>query len=265
MSQLGAATDVVGDEVNRAAVDTSVADELFAVVDLLEAQPSLRRAFSDPSSSALERARLSEKLFSGKVSDEALTTLGKVVSQEWPTAAALVEGVETTGVQIVLRAAQQAGNLEQVQTELHQFATLVDQDHDLSDALRNREVPLEMRRALVGTLVDGRVSAQSSQLLQRAAAGRRRNFPVTVQGYLDDAATIANEQIVEVVSAKALDDARVARLRRALEAHAGGPVALQLSVDPKVIGGLSIKMGDTVFESTVAGRLDDVRRQMNRK
>jgi len=48
-----------------------------------------------------------------------------------------------------------------------------------------------------------------------------------------------------------------------LEAQGGGPVLLQITVDENVIGGMSVDLGTHVFESTVAGRLDEARRLLN--
>ena len=63
--------------------------------------------------------------------------------------------------------------------------------------------------------------------------------------------------------ARPLDTGRIQRLRRALEARVGGPVLLLIEVDENVIGGMSVDLGTHVFESTVAGRLDEVRRLLN--
>ena len=77
------------------------------------------------------------------------------------------------------------------------------------------------------------------------------------------AAALAGERIAQVTVARPLDEAREERLRRALEARVGGPVSLQIEVDEKVLGGMSITLGEHIFESTVAGRLDEARRLLN--
>jgi len=74
------------------------------------------------------------------------------------------------------------------------------------------------------------------------------------------AASLAGQQIARVTVARPLDEARTERLRRALEAQVGGPVTLQVEVDPEVLGGMNIVLGDHIIESTTAGRLDDARR-----
>ena len=77
------------------------------------------------------------------------------------------------------------------------------------------------------------------------------------------AADVAGEKIARVTVARPLDEARVARLKRALEAQVGRTVSLQIDVDPSVLGGMNVAIDDDVIESTVAARLDQVRRQLN--
>lgn len=68
----------------------------------------------------------------------------------------------------------------------------------------------------------------------------------------------AHEGVVEarIVSAMALDDAQAARLVRQLEAKYGRKVSAQIEVDPQLIGGVKIMVGDKVIDATVRGRLE---------
>jgi F-type H+-transporting ATPase subunit delta len=76
------------------------------------------------------------------------------------------------------------------------------------------------------------------------------------------AARLAGQRIAKVTVARELDAGRVSRLRSALEAQVGAPVSLQVTVDPAVLGGVNVSLGDDVYESTVAARLEDARRQL---
>lgn len=241
-------------------VEAYGADELFAVVDLLENQAPLRRSLSDPSSTAESRAALATRLFANRISSSAMAVLAEVANGTFPSGRALVAALETQGLRAMLRVAQGSGDLERVQQELHDFATTVDSDSALSDTLRNRTYPLQARRELVSRLISNRAHPITERLLARAAAARVRTLPLTVRSYLGMAASLAGQQIARVTVARPLDEARTERLRRALEAQVGGPVTLQVEVDPEVLGGMNIVLGDHIIESTTAGRLDDARR-----
>ena len=118
-------------------------------------------------------------------------------------------------------------------------------------------------------------------LAARAVKARKRTFALTVASYLEMAADMAGQKIAKVTVARPLDQARTDRLPfifhrlgsvRAWsrvrpgphwpEAQLGGPVSLQVAVDPAVLGGMSITIDDDVIESTVAGRLEQARRQL---
>lgn len=244
-------------------VDAEAADELFAVVDLLESQAPLRRSLSDPSASPEERAALATRLFGTRISPAALAALTEVARADFASGRRLVAALERLGIRAMLSVARNAGDLAKVQEELQSFATTVDSDPALSDALRNKTFPLEARRALVARLVAGQVQPVTERLLARASAARVRTLPLTVRSYLKMAAASSGQQIARVTVARPLDEARTERLRKALEAQVGRPVWLQVRIDPGVLGGMDVQLGDDIIESTVAGRLDDARRLLN--
>jgi F-type H+-transporting ATPase subunit delta len=65
-----------------------------------------------------------------------------------------------------------------------------------------------------------------------------------------------------VHSARPLDEATQQRLASALTRQYGRPVHLNIVVDPAVVGGLRVEIGDDVIDGTVSARLDDARRKI---
>lgn len=259
-------------DVANAALDTAVdgittdaatADELFAVVDLLDGQPTLRRSLSDPSASDVNRSRLVDKLLGGRVSPGALAVVAEVAKAPWGSGNRLVSGLERQGIRLALRSAHREGRIDDVMGELYQLASTVDSNRELAGALRDAKYPLEGKRDLINRLVAGRVHQVTATLASRAARGRQRTFALTAKSYVQMGAEMAGEQIAQVTVARPLDADRVARLKSALEKQVGGPVSLQLEVDPAVLGGMNVVIGDDVIESTVAARLEDARRQLS--
>lgn len=252
-----------GREIDTLAVDGAAAEELFAVVDLLEQRPTLERSLTQPSASSTERSELAKRVFGPHIGQRALDIVCSVVASSIHDPRELPEVVERRSVEGLLLEAHRSGELEQVVAELHAFARLVETNRGLSDALRNRGIPVVHRQALVSKLIDGKVRPISAQLLRRAASGRDRTLARSVAGYLDLAAALAQRHSAHVTVAKPLDAQRTERLRRALEARAGGPVFLQIDVDPAVLGGIDVRIGENIIESTLAGRLHHARRLLN--
>ncbi|WP_040284458.1 F0F1 ATP synthase subunit delta [Tessaracoccus massiliensis] len=262
MTARDAAYAALDTTVDGIATDATIADELFAVVDVLDGQPTLRRSLSDPSASDANRAQLAERLFGGKISPAALAVLSAVVQTPWRSGNRLVTGLERQGIRLALKSAQRDGRIDEVNEELYQLASTVDHDRALAGALRDGKYPVDGKRALVARLISGKVHPVTASLASRAVKARRRTFALTAKSYAEMGAEIAGEKIALVTVARPLDEARLTRLKSALEKQVGGPVSLQIEVDPAVLGGMSVVIGDDVIESTVAARLEDARRQL---
>jgi F-type H+-transporting ATPase subunit delta len=85
---------------------------------------------------------------------------------------------------------------------------------------------------------------------------------LTVEGYLRLAAAIQQRQVAVATVAQPLDDEQRNRLQTVLSEKLGRQVALQVLVDPTVLGGAQVRVGDEVIEGTVAGRLAAARQQL---
>jgi len=262
MTARDAATAALDSAVAGIVTDAATAAEVFAVVDLLDGQPMLRRSLSDPSATPGNRAALAGRLFDGKVSASTVAVVAEAVKAAWPSANALVSGLERLGVRIALEASKAGGTLAGVESELFSFARTVSDNAELSSALRSLAYPIEGKRELVDKLLTGRVDPVTAQLASRAVRARRRTLPLTIESYLEMAADMAGQKIARVTVARQLDDTQTGRLKAGLEAQVGGPVTLQVHIDPDVLGGISVSIDDDVYESTVAARLEDARRQL---
>lgn len=238
------------------------ANEIFALTDVIIGQPMLRRALSDPSAAPEQRVELARKLFGSRVGAEALSTLERIVGESWTSTEKFVRGLENEGVVQALKAAQSDGALERVSSELHTVSQAVARSAEMTRTLRTAAYDVEAKRGLVANLLGGRAHPVTTLLAGRAVNGHRRNFSKSVDDYVSIAADLAEVVVAKVTVARPLDQARLDRLRNALSARVGRQVSLQVDVDPSVIGGIDVAIGHDVYESTVAGRLEEVRRQL---
>lgn len=241
----------------------ALADELFAVVGLLESQPTLRNALSDLTAPEEARRQLAAAVLDGQVSAAALAVVRSAAGLRWATSGALVAALERQAVRTLLRTAQADGELDRVEEELFRFSRIVAADSALRAALEDRAASLPGRQQLVADLLDGKAVEITIALAQRAVRATERTFALTLESYLQLAAEQRRRAIAEVTVARPLTDAQAARLRAALSAQVGREVSLQVNVDPAVLGGVRVKLGDEVIEGTVAGRLHAAMRQLN--
>lgn len=253
------ALDSVVDGVEPTA---ALSDDLFSVSDVLAAQPTLRRTLSDPGMPEGVRVELSDELFTNRVSADAAAILREAARLRWASSGALLSAVERQAVRAVLRAAQAAGHLADVEDQLFKVERLVAGSLELQTALTDRSVAVEARAALLGGLLAGKTLPATQILAARAVAARERPFGATIEGYLSIAAALKKQAIATVVVARPLAAKQLERLTAILHQQAGRDVHVRVVVDPQVLGGVRVTMGDEVIEGTVAARLTDAHRKL---
>ncbi len=240
----------------------ALADELFAVVEALGAQPTLRRALTDPSTPDAVRSQLTQSLFGDRVSGATVAVLSEAARARWGTAGSFITALERQGVRALLRVAQEAGQLDELEDQLFKVERLVDANPELRRTLGDRRTPVEARQALLGGLIEGRVLPTVASLARRAVAARKRTFDLTVEDYLKSAAELRERAVATVTVARPLTEEQQARIKAALSRQTGRDVNLRVVLDPGVIGGVHVALGDEVIEGTVAGRLTDAQRKL---
>ena len=255
-----AALDVAGD---RAGLGADGPEQLFAVVDAIDATPALRRNLSDPGTEPEARKGLAHAVFDGKVAPAVVDIVAEAAGLRWSSGGGFVAALERQGVRAELKLADADGGLDSVEDELFRFARLVEGQSELRNSLADNAVPLAVRQQLVADLLQGKVGSATVRLAQRAVAARERTFGHTIDGYVILAAAQRNRTVATVRVARPLDQGQIDRLTVALTRQAGRAVGVQVVVDPSVIGGVRVELGDQVVEGTVAGKLENARRTLS--
>jgi F-type H+-transporting ATPase subunit delta len=256
---LGKVIDAVRGEPSAADPDT-LASDLFGVVDALDSSVALRRAMTDPSTPEESRRNLVHGLFGGKVSPTAVAVVAEGAAMRWPGGRSFAEALERQAVRAQLAAADEAGNLGEAEDELFRFARTVESSPELRNTLANRGATVAQRQELVEELLHGRATEATVVLAQRAVTARERTFAHTIEGFVTLAAAQRNRVVATVRVATALTAEQRTRLQASLSRQAGREVAVQEVIDPSVVGGVRVELGDEVVEGTVAARLLAARR-----
>jgi F-type H+-transporting ATPase subunit delta len=240
-----------------------LADELFAVARLLDGQRSLRRALSDPAATPDNRAGLARRLLSGKVSDATLDLVEAMARQRWSRPLDLVEAAETLGVEAALDAADAEGELDGVEDELFRFGRIVAADPDLSRVLSDRTGPAQGKVELLDRLLANKVSPVTALLLRNVLTSSHVGHAETAIERLSETASARRGRSVAfVTSAVELTATQEQRLTQILGRLYGRTIGLQVTVDPDVLGGLIIRVGDEVIDGSVVHRLEAAGRRL---
>jgi F-type H+-transporting ATPase subunit delta len=118
------------------------------------------------------------------------------------------------------------------------------------------------RSQLLLDLIDGKTLPATSVLVGQAVTRERGNVESALQEYLDLAAAALEEGVATVFTARELSADEQTRLASALATQYGKDIQLHVVVDPELIGGLRVEIGDDVIDGTVVSRLDEARRRL---
>jgi F-type H+-transporting ATPase subunit delta len=245
-------------------VDLAVlGDELFAVLGLLETQPTLRRTLSDPSRDADAKAGLVRSVLGGKVSAGTLILTEAVARARWSGAGDMVDSVERLAVEATVAAAEREGRLDDVEDELFRFVRILDATPALRQALSDGGAPSASKDALLASLLGDRTAPATQRLVRQAAtAPRGRSLDVVLRDYGQVAADRRSRLVARVRVAAPLLETQRTRLASALQRLYGREIHLDVDVDPRVLGGVEVSVAGEIVDGTVLNRLQDARRRL---
>ena len=277
------------------AADGGLADagaELHAVADLVEGANELLLAVNDGSVPVASRRAVLDALLTGKARPEvvrlvhqAVTVVpaGEVVSAfRWmgsrleqvaarpPATAAepfdedvlgrLGSRNRVSGYAAAVFEPLATTDLEEIEDELFRFARTVEADRSLRHALGDRDLPVAVRQGVIGSLLDGKALAATVRLAKYAArGGRARDIVATLDTLVDDAAKARGWRVAKVAAASPVGDAQQHDLSEALAVLTGSPVDLQVTVEPTLLGGVVVQVGDLLVDSSTRHRLDELK------
>ena len=152
---------------------------------------------------------------------------------------------------------RRCGTLDRVQDELYAFAKAVERNEDLREALTDAALP-PAQRAAIDELLGERAHPTTATLVGFLVdAGQARRIGAIAEELAKEAAHRSEKTLAEVRVAVPLSDAKKSLLADALERATGHPVELKVDVDPTVIGGVVARVGDEVFDGSLASRLTE--------
>ena len=150
--------------------------------------------------------------------------------------------------------------IDDIEDELVHFARIVDANRALRQALSDPSTAVAQRVALVGELLEAKVLPATARLAAYVLkAGHSRDLVGTLEWVAGLAAEERGRRVAEVRSAVELDDDEYLRLVEALERTAGRPVEVRVQIEPSLLGGMAVEIGDTVIDGSVRHRLDQLR------
>lgn len=243
---------------------TTLADELASVTTVLNDQPMLARHLARPSDDSTANVALVDRLFGGKIGDTTIGVLRTAASQRWSAAEDLVGAIEHTARLALLKRADVADEVDAVEEQLFRFGRVLDSEPRLSAALSDYTAPADGRIELLNRVLggDGVNDTTRALLAQTVRLLRGERADEAVVDLAELAVARRDEVVAHVGAAAELSDEQRNRLTEVLSRIYGRSVSVQLDVDPDLLGGLSIEVGDEVIDGSIASRLAAARTQL---
>jgi len=240
--------------------DAKLGEELFGVAAVFRGQPALRRIATDASIDASAKADLASNLFASAVGDTALGLVKTAVQHRWTAPRDLADVIEELGVKASVRSAGENGS--KISDELFEVRQLIDESEGLRTALSDPSRSAADKGGLLRSLFAGKLLPASMLLVEQAAIGTHGGIDRALENYQHTAAHARGERIATVHTARELSKSDRTRLSEALAAQYATSVHLQVVLDPDVVGGLRVSIGDDVIDGTVASKLEDAQRRL---
>jgi F-type H+-transporting ATPase subunit delta len=260
---LAQATEQLAAAVDAGAPAGQLGDDLFAVTGLLDDEPGLRRMLSDPSREVRAKTGLVQALLGGKISDAAVELVRGMVSARWSVPSDLPGAAEQLAVLAIVETAAASDSLDDLEDELFRFGRVVNAEPELRVVLSDPFVAAERKRTLVDELLAGKVTEPTLRLVMQAAVRPRgRSLDASLELYAGLAAQRRERLVAEVHVAVALTASQRGRLQAALTSAYGHDIHLNIVLDPQVLGGMSVRIGDELIDGSTASRLAELRRRL---
>ena len=235
---------------------SKLADDLASVAKLLSDETVLNKHLAEPTENPEPKTGMLEALLSDKVGDDALEILKTGVSQRWSAESDLVDAVQHVARLALLVRAERDGEVEEVEDQLFRFSRILDSQPKLNTLLSDNTTPAEGRIGLLDNVLAGEVNATAGALLaQTIELLHDRHADEAVLELAELAVARRGEVVAHVSAAADLSDAQRDRLTEVLSRIYGHPVSIQLHVNPKLLGGLTIAVGDEVIDGSLSSRL----------
>ena len=258
----------------RAALDSKLKDlshlaaiefaaDLFTVLTVLSSSVGVRRALTDNSRDASSKAELISNLFGKNIGAPAQALIANAASLRWSSPAELADAIEQLAVEAEASAAEKNNELEKLEDQLFDFTRVLIANPDLRQALNTSADSDAGKVALLEAVVKSKYANSTINLLRRVVVLRRgRSIDSTLTTYSHYVSTRKDRLVAHIKSAIVLSDAQRSKLVAALTKQMGKEVHVNIEIDPKVLGGISIRYADDVIDGTVFNRLAEAGRAL---
>lgn len=239
-----------------------IGNELFTITSALDHNIQLERALTDPSRPVEDKVAVVKTLIGDQAHPLVMEIMSDLVSRRWSRVSDIANAVEDFGVDGMMYYADHTNTTLQVSVELAELHSALLNLPVVRTKLYDATVSSEARVKLLYSLIgDADFTKVTKRLAEHATCNlRNRRYLQTIQWLINKFSRHMGESMVTVTTATPLSKEQVEKLIAIYSAKTGHPVHINSVVDPTVMGGMRIQVGDEVTDNTVVAQLQHLQR-----
>lgn len=239
-----------------------IGNELFYFTNLLDHDADLERALTDPAREVADKVKLLDALLGKQAHPVTMEILKDVVGRKWSRVSDIANAVEDFAVDAMMYYADATGVIGEVSVELAQLHSALISLPVVRSKLYDSSVPAQARVTLLRSVLSGNdFNKITVRLAEHATYNlRNRRYLETIQWLIGKISRHMGESMITVTTAKPLTQTQIDKLAEVYSAKLNHYVHINSVVDPSVLGGMRVQVGETVTDSTVVAQLKHLER-----
>ncbi len=237
----------------------TLSNELVAVDGLLEREPILARHLADATGQVDAKKQMLQRILGGQVGSTTLDLLDTAASVRWSKTGDFAGALAHVARLSLLAKAEREGQADEVAEQLFRFGRILDSQPQLTTLLSDYSTPAAGRVALLRGVLDrasGTNQTAAALLTHTVELLHGERADEAVHDLAELAVARRGEIVAQVDAAADLSDGQRRRLTDVLTRIYHNPVSVQINVDPSLLGGLAVSVGDEVIDGTLSSRLE---------
>lgn len=241
-----------------------IGNELFTITKVLDDSIQLERALTDPSRPVADKVAVLKELLGDNAHPMTMEIMTDLVSRRWSRVRDIANAVEDFGVDAMMYYADATDATLQVSIELSELHSALLNLPVVRAKLYDYQATSEARVKLFREVFSGKtLNKVTMRLAEHATCNlRRRRYLETIQWLINKFSRHMGESMVTVTTATPLKKEQIKRLVEVYSAKVGRQVHINSVVDPTVLGGMRIQVGDEVTDNTVVAQLQNLHRKV---
>jgi F-type H+-transporting ATPase subunit delta len=240
-------------------VTRGTGEQLLSAGRDIAGSPQLRALLADPSVEVAEKTGLIGRIFSGLDTTSA-ALLGALAGARWSNSDQLIDGIEQVGIRAIAMTAAEDADIE---GELFMFSRAVSSDPELELAVGSKLGDPAGKASLVDSLLKDKADPGTLAIVRHLVqTPRGRRIGELLSLAAETVADASGGIVANVTAAAPLTAAQLDTLAATLKTQYGREPRIAVRIDPAVIGGLRVQVGDDVIDGTIASRLSELRLQL---